>query len=119
SWRPMKLLGLGLLTALRTPGAVSLQHVPQTGNDFLRSSSMLQLSSMEMRSHTMRRLSRRWKHAHPAWSEPCRQLPLAERPSCERQVDRDLLNEKGWVQTEPRPARLRGARAASIKLKHD
>jgi len=48
------------------------------------------------------------------WSKPCRKLPLAQRPACERKVDAEVLNDKTWVP-------LRGARreAFTVQLDHD
>eukprot|EP00434_Breviolum_minutum_P022083 symbB.v1.2.019496.t1/scaffold1595.1/size109920/5 len=94
-----------------------LNNVPASAVDNdVRRSSMLQLYSMETRSETQSGRLRSSTHLAHAASEPCRHLPLLQRPGCERQVDRALLNEKNWVRTEGQPE---GEASFSIKLDHD
>eukprot|EP00435_Cladocopium_sp_Y103_P060471 s93_g22.t1 len=102
--------------------AIGLLIAPVTGSFHgdLRRGSMLQLYSMESRSRTENGGGRRLRsstHLAHGLSEPCRHLPLLQRPSCEREVDRALLTEKNWVRTDA--SRSEGQAAFSIKLAHD
>ncbi|CAJ1421880.1 unnamed protein product [Effrenium voratum] len=79
-----------------------------------RRRSMLQLFSTQMRSRALSGRRLRLKRAH-SWTDKCRHLPLLQRPGCEREVDRQLLKEASWVQTNPD----QHAAAFSISLDHD
>lgn len=80
--------------------------------------SMLQLTAMQQRTSLLSGHKLHFKRQRGRqWSEPCRHMPLLQRPACERQVDKQLLAENTWVRTDHTTPQRKAS--MTIKLDHD